>query len=99
MKSSPARPSKNSAVPAALLLPYSVSAKYEPAMALTAGEGVGADIGQIARRDAVRRAGQQIDRHAGGRVDVGNPRVAVAGDGVVAAQPLEFVEGVAATDR
>ena len=60
-----------------------------------AGEGVVADRGRIASRRALRRtgaAGADRDRHASRRVGVDHLRIAVAGDGVVAAKALELVE-------
>ena len=62
---------------------------------------VGADVREITCRGPVRRPRSQlapqfaheceIDSHTIVSVDVRNPRVAVAGDGVVAIKPLEFV--------
>ena len=42
---------------------------------------------------AARRSSGEIDRDTAGRVEKHNSRVAVAGDGVVAAQAFELVEG------
>ena len=64
-----------------------MSLKLEPRTRETPGEGVGADRGI-----AGRGAGREIDGDARGRVAEGDAGIAVAGDGVVAAQALELVE-------
>src|SRR6185437_14842781 len=59
--------------------------------AVDPGKGVGAD-------GSVASGGSQgdIDGDAGGGVAEDHPRVAVAGDGVVAAEPFKLVEGAVA---
>src|SRR5258708_27245633 len=57
-----------------------------------ADEGVGPDTGDIAGGSALRRAERQIDGDGGVRIAVDGARVAVAGNGVVAAEALELVE-------
>lgn len=47
---------------------------------------------------AGRRSERKIDRHTRCGIDVGNPGVAVAGDDVIATQPLELVERRAGID-
>ena len=61
-------------------------------------QGIVADIGDVARGRAVSGAGGEVDRDAGGGVEVGDAGEYLSGgidradDGVVAAAALEFVE-------
>ena len=61
--------------------------------AVDPGERIAADIGDVARRCAVGRSGHHIDRHRSRSACIRNPGITVAGDGVIAAHTLEFVEG------
>ena len=57
-----------------------------------AGEGVEADTGRIAAGCRLRDPGAEIDRDGRERLGILNKRMAVAGDGVVAAHAFEIVQ-------
>ena len=68
------------------------SSKFDTADAVdAAGNGVAAD-----ERTSGRRSRRKVDNHTCGRVAIDNAGVAVAGDCVVTAHALKFVEGAVA---
>ena len=69
------------------MLPYKLSSKYEPRTRLTP-----VNVSRPTEPSPERRAGGNVDDHAGGCLQIGNSRITVTSDRVVAATALELVE-------